>query len=162
MPIRTHIHSDDPWDVKTNMKIEEQENKRIMRNPDMTFRYNRFTTFAGYLYFGDMTPKQRRIYEEIKKQKRAKNFNLDEDVGVQDDFYQKLYKQLIQERLTREMVIEMCLMEGKKYSSVSTIINTMLKDRGISNRTMSSYLKDNKKDNHNKSTDGISELVPDI
>ena len=75
MPLEDSIHSQDQWDTDANIKIEKRENKRIDRNPSLKFRYHKLTTFAGYIYFGDMTPKQRRIYESIKKQKRGEALN---------------------------------------------------------------------------------------
>lgn len=159
MPVETSIHTQDPWDTKTNVKIELQENKRLEKEPEANFRYHRFTTFAGYLYFGDMTPKQRRKYLEIKKRKRA--LSLDVENGVQDKipFNQRIYKALKEERLTKETFTEICLLEGKKYSAVATMMNSMLNDEGES-KTMTQFFKGNKKkDYHNKNKDQINDLL---
>ncbi len=162
MPIDGSVHSKDPWDTYTNQKIEQQENKRLERSPDAKFRYHRFTTFAGYLYFGDMTQKQRKVYEKIKKEKRALAFNISEDIPQVLDFNQKIYKALIDRGLSKNSIKEMCLMEGKKYSAVTALINTRLKDEG-KGKTMTDYLLDNKnKGVNSKIEDGITNLVPDF
>ena len=160
MPLETSIHTTDPWDTKNNIKIEQQENSRLKKNPNAKFRYNRFTTFVGYLYFGPMTPKQEKKYLEIKKRKRALSFNIE---GAEEllDFNQKVYKALIEGKLTKEGLQQMCLAEGKKYSNLATMINGMLTDAG-EERTMTQFFKDRKQNNDTNNKKEINELLPDV
>ena len=161
MPLGTSIHSTDPWDTIINIKIEQQENQRLKRNPNAKFRYHRFTTFAGYLYFGPMTSKQEKKYVEIKKRKRASALNID-GAEVVLDFNQKVYNRLIEGKLTKEGLQQMCLIEGKKYSSITSIINNMLIDVGEEKR-MTQFFRDKKNSiNYNKDKDQINELLPDV
>ena len=161
MPMGTSIHSTDPWDTIINTKIEQQENQRLKRNPNAKFRYHRFTTFAGYLYFGPMTSKQEKKYVEIKKRKRASALNID-GAEVVLDFNQKVYNRLIEGKLTKEGLQQMCLIEGKKYSSITSIINNMLIDVGEEKR-MTQFFRDKKNSiNYNKDKDQINELLPDV
>ena len=161
MPLETSIHTTDPWDTKNNIKIEQQENARLKNNPNAKFRYNRFTTFAGYLYFGPMTPKQEKRYLEIKNRKRSLSLKIE---GVEPvlDFNQKVYNALIEGKLTKGGLQEMCLTEGKKYSAVATMMNSMLNDVG-EEKTMTDFFKD-KGNNlyHNKNKGEINELLPDL
>ena len=161
MPLETSIHSTDPWDTKNNIKIEQQENNRIKGNPNLKFRYHRFTTFAGYLYFGAMTDKQERRYLEIKKRKRALSFNV-EGIEEQLDFNQKMYNALIEGKVTQEALQTMCHMEGKKYSSVTTMLNIMLRDNGVGKTVGDFLIKKQPKVLPNKSKDQISDLLPDL
>ena len=159
LPLETSIHTTDPWDTKNNIKIEQQENTRIKKNPNFKFRYNRFTTFAGYLYFGPMTEKQEKRYLEIKKRRRSRTFGI-EDVEEKLDWNQKVYISLKEGRLDRETLQTMCLMEKKKYSAVATMMNSMLTDEG-EERTMTQFFKGTKnKGYHNKDKDDINELLP--
>ena len=161
MPLETSIHTTDPWDTKNNIKIEIQESARLKRNPNAKFRYDRFTTFAGYLYFGPMTNNQERRYKEIKKRKRALSLNI---VGTEKvlDFNQKVYNALIEGKLTKEGLQQMCLTENKKYSAIATMMNSMLNDAG-EDRTMTDFFKDRpNKAYHNNNKDQINNLLPNL
>lgn len=161
MPLESSVHATDPWDTKTNIKIEQQENQRLKRNPNVKFRYHRFTTFAGYLYFGPMTPKQERKYLEIKGRKRALALNIE---GVEEvlDFNQKIYKALMEGKVTQEALQSMCLIEGKKYSSVTTMLNIMLRDNGVG-KTVKDFLIKKPTNNVNSNHKGqINDLLPDL
>lgn len=160
MPLRTSIHTTDPWDTKNNIKIEIQENIRIKKNPNLPFRYNRFTTFAGYIYFGPMTKKQEAKYNEIKKRKRALALNI-EVVAETLDFIHKVYNALIEGKLTKEGLTQMCLAEGKKYTNIATHINGMLVDAG-QEKTMTQFFKDKTRYSPNDSKKEINELLPDF
>ena len=162
MPLETSIHSTDPWDTKNNIKIEQQENARLKRNPNSKFRYHRFTTFAGYLYFGPMTDKQERIYLEIKKRKRAFSFSIEEGVEEKLDFNKRIYIALTEGKLTKKGLQEACLIDGKKYSAIATMMNSMLNDAG-EERTMTDFFKDKKnKGFHNKNKGQIDDLLPNL
>ena len=161
MPLETSIHATDPWDTKMNIKIEQLENKRIKDNPNLKFRYHRFTTFVGYLYFGPMTPKQERRYLEIKKRKRALSFDI-EGVEEQLDFNQKIYNTLIEGKITQEALQIMCQVEGKKYSSVTTMLNIMLRDNGVGKTVKDFLIKQKQKVLPNKNRGEIDNLLPDL
>ena len=107
-----------------------------------------------------MTSKQEKRYLEIKKRKRSLSFNIE---GVEQtlDFNQKTYKALIEGKLTKEVLQQICLIEGKKYSNVTTTLNGMLTDAG-EERTMTQFFKDRKVKGDNKNKDEINELLPDI
>ena len=161
MPLEASIHATDPWDTKNNIKIEQQENKRIKENPNLRFRYHRFTTFVGYLYFGSMTPKQERKYLEIKKRKRSLSLNVE---GIEEklDFNQKTYNALIEGKVTQEALQGACFIEGKKYSSVTTMLNIMLRDNGVGKTVGDFLIKKQRKVLLNKNKGQIDELLPDL
>ena len=165
LPLEVSIHSTDPWDTKNNIKVELQENSRLKKNPNAKFRYNRFTTFAGFLYFGPMTEKQEIKYKEIKKRKRGKTFNIE---GVEPvlDFNQKVYKILLEGKISQEILKKICLLEGRKYSNTASAINAMLTDVG-EDRRISAFFTDKKSREQNKaihsnSKDQINNLLPDL
>ena len=111
LPLTDQIHSQDPWDTANNIKIEQKEYQRMKKNPDNKFRYYKLSTFAGYIYFGDMTEKQREIYDKIKKEKRNRNF---EKSGVLNSAAEsipwkvKVYKLLLEGKLTKNGLIQSC------------------------------------------------------
>ncbi len=142
LPISDQIHSSDPWDTKANIKIEEQENKRMKKDSKLTFRYHKLTTFAGYIYFGPMTKKQKEKYLEIKKEKRKRSFEGDSDiVDGELSFIQKIYNSLIEKKLSREGLMQSCLIADRKYSVICGTLNKMLTDNGITH-TLKYYLPD--------------------
>ena len=160
MPLEDNIHSQDPWDTDANRKIEARENKRIERNPALKFRYHKLTTFAGYLYFGDMSEKQRKRYEEIKKIKRGEALGIEAQVEVRLDFNTKIYNALVEGKLDRELLQRMCLIEGKKFNSVTTTLNKMLTDKGESRTVRDFFLPKKKGDVPNNLNPQIDSLVP--
>jgi hypothetical protein len=161
LPLADQIHESDPWDTKKNIKIEEREHARIAKNPDLKFRYHKLTTFAGYLYFGPMTAKQEKKYKEIKKRKRAKNFGVDNQDTSELPFKDKVFKLLLEGKMTKDGLIQACLLEGKKYSSMLTVLNGMLKDQGDARTTKDFFrLEEIKATNTNRGP--ISKLVPSI
>lgn len=134
LPLADQIHTQDQWDTKNNIKIEEQENKRIQKNPSLSFRYQRFSTFAGYIYFGPMSKKQEDNYKKIKKEKRSKSFKESGVITGDEEvpFIQRVYDLLMQSKLTKDGLIQACIIEGEKYSNVMIKLNGILKDKGES------------------------------
>lgn len=163
LPLTNQIHESDPWDTARNIKIERKEHDRMKKNPELTFRYNKLSTFAGYLYFGPMSDKQETIYKAIKKAKRAKNFGITmEDQDQQKTFKDKVFKLLLDKKLTKDGLVQMCLVEGKKYSSMTQELNRMLTNIGET-RTLKEFLRttDIKAFNNNLKG-GITNLVPNL
>jgi len=162
LPLEDQIHESDPWDTNKNIKIERKENERCAKNPDITFRYHKYTTFAGYLYFGDMTAKQKRKYMEIKRVKRAKNFDIKTGDKKEVDFKSKVYNLLMDGKLTKEGLKQLCLIEDKKYTSMTQELNRMLTNNGESN-TLKEFFHTTAKDSiHNSLRGGITDLVPSL
>ncbi len=135
------LYSDDCWDVKYNKKIEENWAKRKQKNPEYQPKYNRLTTFRGYIKFNDLTPKQRKIYEENKVTKRKAVY--DEEINKIEDrggFYDRIIDRLQKKEITTKKVLqEICLANGLLYSSVSDMLNRKLTDKGIK-ETLSDFL----------------------
>ena len=58
--------------------------------------------------------------------------------------------------------MQMCLMEGKKYSSINSSLNRMLTDRGES-KTVKEFLQQpSNKGFHSKIQDEITKILPTI
>lgn len=163
MPIKDQIHSSDPWDTKHNIKIEEQEHKRCARSPKAKFRYSRFSTFVGYLYFGDMTENQRARYDERKKRKRAMNFAADKkgkEATPQVDFVDKAYSMLLEGKITRDGLLQACVLHNKKYSTVLDGLNTKLKDNGITKTVSELYVEPASERRKGVSKVKVGEMIP--
>ncbi len=161
LPLEGQIHTQDPWDSVTNKKIEARENARLEKNLKAKFRYHRFTTFAGFIYFGPMTDKQEKVYLSIKKFKRMQNFKKIEVADEEKTFMGKMYHFLVSKRLTKSGMEEMCLMEGKKYSSALSALNMELKNNGIK-QTVSDFIQKSPQENNSKLNPQISSIVPEI
>lgn len=158
LPLDGQIHSQDPWDTMTNKKIEAQENLRLMKNAESKFRYQRLTTFAGFVYFGPMTARQEERYKKIKDMKRKTEFG---GLGKEKPktFLEKMYTMLVDGRLTREGMMQACYIEGAKYTSACKSLNAMLNDNGIVEKTMSDFIV-RSKNSISSSMDQINQLVP--
>lgn len=160
LPLEGQIHSQDPWDTMTNKKIEMKENARLEKSPDAKFRYHRFTTFAGYVFFTPMTKKQEEKYLKIKETKRARMFESIEDKKPAT-FIEKIYKFLLEGKLNREGLMQASLLEGKKDSMVMNELNKLLKDNGHTKR-VSDLLNVSRKDRSSNFDYSKSNLVPNI
>lgn len=161
LPLEGQIHSQDPWDTTTNKKIELKENARLERNPDARFRYYKFTTFAGFVFFTPMTSKQERIYLKIKETKRAKMFKDIEDENRPKTFIERLHGLLMEKKLTSDGIVQASLLEGKKFSLTVGKLNQMLKDSGETRR-VKDFLRDTREEWISKRSSPISGLVPEI
>lgn len=145
MPSQGRLYSLDRWDAKHNEKIEGKWAKRKQKDANFKPPYHQLSTFRGYLYFEDMTIKQKDLYKEIKRAKRAKAFlTAKEQAGeVKLSFSDKLYKLLMQGKLSSDGLLQACLMEGKKYSIMSSTLNQLLRDAG-ERGTLKEYLVENR------------------
>lgn len=129
MPVQSRLYSNDRWDAKNNAKIEERWAKQIQKNPDFKIPYAKLSTFKGYLFFEDLSPKQRELYKSIKQEKRAKSFLLETEKEVKDMFMENLYTQLIERKLNKEILKQICEINTKNYETVKQNLNKMLKER---------------------------------
>lgn len=164
MPLQGRLYSQDKWDAKYNAKIEEAWSKKRDNNPNFRPPYHKLSTFRGYLFFNDVTPAQKELYKTIKRKKREESFMTDEEKAKAQEvsFIDKLFNLLIEGKLTSDGVRQMCLMEGKKYSSINSSLNRMLKDRG-EDKTMKDFLQQpSNKGFHNKIQDEINNILPNI
>ena len=144
LPLDNQIHSEDPWDTDNNKKIEAKENKRLEKNPDSKFRYHRLTTFAGFVYFGDMSAKQRILYESIKQTKRAIALNIKPE-DKEQSFVERAYDMLLDRKFTTDGLLQACGLNKEKYSSVISTLNKKLKDN-MKEGTVNTYLRKSLKD----------------
>ncbi len=133
MPSQGRLYSPDKWDADHNKKIEAKWAKVIKKNIKFKPPYYQLSTFRGYLYFEDLTTKQRKLYEEIKKTKRGEAFQTaNNNAGpIKLTLTQKLFNRLKEGKLTEDFLLQSCLMEGERYSSVRTNLNQMVKDAGM-------------------------------
>ena len=77
-------------------------------------------------------------------------------------FIDRVYNLMKEGKLTREGMIQSCILEGQKYSSVCSELNRRLKDAGEI-RTVQAFLRENSKEdiNNNQVLD-INKLIPDL
>lgn len=129
MPISA-MYSSDPWDIKNNAKIESKWALNGTKNP----RYSQLTTCVGVLYFGDLTPGQRKEYDEIKDEKRshvfAKYAQHELSVDPETKFYNNLIAMLKSNKLTPDKLEMVCKINDRSYGAVRNKINVMLKEEG--------------------------------
>ncbi len=130
MPLQGRIYSQDKWDAITNAKIEASWTKRMRMNPNFKPPYHKLTTFKGYLIFNDLTAKQKEIYTQIKFEKRKIAYENLEEKPKEKSFLQKMFDAVIEKKITKNFLIQSCIVEGKKFSSVQSKLNQMLRDAG--------------------------------
>ena len=160
MPLQGRLYSQDRWDAKYNSKIEESWSKKMQHNPTFKPPYHKLTTFRGYLFFGDLSKNQKEIYKKVKRTKRGDVFEGEEEKEMQLTFIQKVFRAILEKKLSKETLLQMCLIEGKKYSNIVSILNRMIKDEGYEG-TLSDYLKPNTQKLFNSnSSEEINNLVP--
>lgn len=158
LPLQGSMYGQDKWDAKNNAKVEQKWNEKRKKNPAFNPPYWRLSTFAGYLYFNRLTPKQEALYKEVKHVKRSEEYE-EINPNKEETFYEKIFKALIDGKLSQAGLLEICLMENRKYSTVTTQLNIMLRDRGYNN-TLGFYWKKGQEDNSNSDNIKISSLVP--
>ena len=162
MPLQGRLYSQDRWDAKYNAKVEDSWSKRMQKDPKFRPAYHKLSTFRGYLFFGDVTDKQKKLYKHIKREKRNESFLTEEEKNKNKEltFLDKLFNMLLGGKLTKEGIAQMCLLESKKYSSVNASLNRMLKDKGET-KTMKDFLqRSSNKGFHNKIQDEINNILP--
>lgn len=145
LPREGRMYSDDPWDVKINSKLEEKWSKKKQKNPDFKIPYHKYTTFAGYVRFGKLTDNQEEYYEMLKETKRADSEERKENgEDEKEGFYDKTLRMLKEGKLDEDGLLQICLFNDKKLSSVKVRLNQLLNDEG-EERTLTDFLKDKKK-----------------
>lgn len=166
MPLQGRLYSQDRWDAKYNAKIEAKWGKRMQSDPKFKPPYHKLTTFRGYLFFNKLTTRQEKLYKEVKMKKRGESFILEEK-KEEKTFLDKVYDLLIEGRLTRDGLIQLSLLDGRKYDTVTKLLNKMLKERGIYNKTVKDFIKMEDKKNpeillHSKSKEELNNLLSGI
>lgn len=164
MPLQGRLYSQDRWDAKYNAKIEDSWSKKMHRDSNFKPPYHRLSTFRGYLFFGDVTDKQKKLYKEIKVEKRKDAFLTEEEKNRNKEisFIDKLYNLLMEGKLTREGMAQACLIEGKKDSSISCSLSRMLRDNGETKKLKEFFRQTDNKDFHNNVQDEINNILPSI
>lgn len=136
------IYSTDRWDTNVNEKIERDWLKSGISKP----RYARLTTFRGVLRFGDLTPRQREEYEEIKRQKRNEIKQEQEAEDQSNNPNERIYSLLKEGKIgTRQMFDNMCLAMGLKPLNVMQNIRIRMRNEG-NNTKFQDYFVDEYKE----------------
>ena len=162
MPLQGRLYSQDRWDAKYNAKVEESWSKKIQNNPDFIIPYHRLTTFRGYLYFNDLTKKQKALVQEVKRVKRAETYESEEEKNKELPMIEKLYQRAIDRKLTRSFLIQYCLVEDQKHSAIQNKLNILLKDRGHKESLKHFLISEDTNPIHSKNNVQINSLVPEI
>ena len=141
LPNESSLYSDDKWDIKYNQRVEESWAQRKQKNINFRPKYDRLTTFRGYIRIPKLTPKQEALYKEIKETKRKMMY--EEEIKEEEDgkvgFYGRLLARIKEGNMTKEVLQEVVLANGLKYSAVSSLLNVKLQDEGAG-KTLSEFL----------------------
>jgi hypothetical protein len=164
MPIQGRLYSQDKWDTKNNANLEDKWNKIKAKNPDYNIPYHSLSTFKGYVYFEDLTPKQRELYEQIKQEKRRESFNKYIEKPDEQDFYEKCARLVLEKKITKEGLIQMCLVENRDYKNTIAKLNRLIKKiTNDDSRNLSDYLftsaKEQKKVQETKNRQDVLSLI---
>lgn len=166
LPIQGRLYSQDKWDTKNNAQLENKWNKLRSKNPNYSPPYHQLSTFRGYVYFEDLTPKQREIYEQIKKEKRKESFNKYIEKPEEADFFERCIKLILDKKITKEGLVQMCMVENRDYSSTLNKLNRLLKKvTGDDSRNLKDYLftssKELKKQEEETNKGNILDMIGD-
>ena len=145
MPLTTTF-TKDKWDIYRNMKIESKWGKRGIAHP----KYAQLTTAVGWLKFGDLPTKQKRIYKKLKSIKRNKIFQgyeeedfglegADKDKRVMDRIFQKV----VEKKLDKQEFYNLCFFMNKKENTMRGKITEMLRNKGYDGTFRDYVTKDN-------------------
>lgn len=133
----------DQWDTDNNRKKIMTYINEHARNPKFTIPWHRLSTFAGYIYFNDLTKIQSDLYKEIKRTKRKAMY--DSEINKKDKPEVRLYDNLLmlldKGNLNIEQLKTISIANGLKYSSVRAMLNQMLVNRG-DKKTLAEKFKD--------------------
>ncbi len=136
------LYKNDIWDVAYNAKIEEKWAEIKKKNPNFRPPYHKLSTFAGYLTYGKLGKKQEDLYKDIKRTKRKKVY--DKEMRGEDseetDIYVNLIPLLKEGKVDQNGLQSICLANGLKYSTVTSVLNRKLKDMGEKN-TLKHFLR---------------------
>jgi len=132
------IYTKDPWDIKTNMKIEANwtlKNKKP--------QWHKLTTAKAYVRFGKFAPLTEEKYKRLKKEKRGRVM---EEYSMRDDlkeksFYESLVEEIIKGDMTKEMFHTVIRVKGIKAPTAKKAVNNILAERGDKHR-WGHYIKD--------------------
>lgn len=164
MPLQGRMYTQDRWDAKNNSRVEERWSKKIKKDPNFRIPYHELSTFRGYLFFEDVTENQEKLYKEIKKTKRAISFGQAQEAKKEEkpSVLERLYTQLIDNKLTREGLQEICILEDLAWSRITEDLNRLLRDRNVG-KTLKDFLKKKSvRDLHSKVSDQINSIIPTI
>lgn len=150
LPREGRLFTDDIWDCRQNQKLEEKWSKKKMKNPNFKIPYTKYSTFAGFVFFGAMKDKDEKYYESLKTEKRNEGENGKEE-KQKESFYDKVLKILKEGELSEQGLLQLCLFEEKKLSSVKVSLNRLLGDEG-KGKTLKDLLKDPNNNKNNSPT----------
>jgi len=163
MPVQGRLYSPDRWDAKNNAKVETSWGKKMARNPKYRVPYSDLSTFRGYLYFRDLTQKQREVYEKVKVEKRQKSFEK-YVLGKkeQKNFIDKVYDLILQRKISVEGLKQICQLEGKRYETVRTRLRERLRGETNISESLANLLTTEKEKKLIESNTEIDSLVPEF
>jgi hypothetical protein len=137
------VYADDPWDIEYNKKIEQNWNKYRKYHPDFKPSYHKLSTFIGYLYFSDMTPNQRELYEQIKKTKRDALYAKERyEVEVaRKNKLDEIYNNYKNHVVNDEWLKKYCEIENVEFANILRSLRERAKEENI---TLSDIKKEHK------------------
>lgn len=131
------IYATDRWDTSVNEKIEKEWLKKGASKP----KYRKLTTFRGVITFPDLTEKQRREYEEIKREKRNEIRREQEEEEQTNSPTERIYKLLCDGKIgTRAMFDNLCLAMGLKPLNVMANVRTKMRNEGDNRKFQEFYV----------------------
>ncbi len=157
LPKTGRMYSDDFWDTKYNKTLEEKWSKKREKNPLFKIPYHKYSTFKAYIFFAPLTKEEEDKYEILKEQKRAIAEGISEEDKTNDNFYKKILPMIKEGKLSNKDLLNICLFNDKKLSSVKSMLGAMLRDEG-KGETLKDFLT--KKTNDNGTTNSYNNNTP--
>lgn len=128
--LKGRMFSNDPWDVSTNKKLEEEWAKKGMKP-----QYHKFSTFKAYIPVRPLPPEHEIVYQQVKDTKR--NALLLEE-GMTDqllptpdrDFYDRIIDQTSEGMMNKEILQGICSANKFSFEKVLSGLSRRMKGRG--------------------------------
>lgn len=107
-PKEGRLFNSDIWYVRQSQKLEDDFDKIQNKKPSAKINWRKYPTFAGFIFFNPLTPKQEQEYEILKDTKRKLLINPD-GKEIKEDFYEKILKIIKEGNLTEMELLKICL-----------------------------------------------------
>lgn len=159
------LYSNDPWNIQYNKKLEDQWAKLKKKNSNFSPPYHKLSTFKGYLYFTDLSKRQRELYEEIKATKRRELYEKEiEEIESEDPRKQairRLAEELVKGHKPTKKMLEMYGrgLGYKRWESFYNILRKYIQDAGGHMKTSSYYTHETNKGRPNPVTTPNGQLL---
>lgn len=120
-PLKSN-YTQDNWDSYNNEKVE-----RVSILGRKRPRFQKLSTFKGYIKFRPLSEKEEDKYQKIKNEQRNNLYEKEKEPEIQDDKFQRLIKGIKNGLVDKKFLDNYANMQGIQYNGLAQSINRRLK-----------------------------------